>query len=225
MIILWIACCTQHRWVTSLATISIMFPRILATALFQHWIIRVMKGAGQMPYECTRVSLRQRQGKDVSSILSACVRLIDCYWKLSNFILIQVGTADTQQVELMHTGPGWLFVKVSWKLLVWGDGKRSNIPCMDYLSVCVPVVQLIYISFFICGQSVASCSANCSQRLCHRHFSRHDVPNEKTTIPFPDILWKKHLQLCFHTFIDATWLWCFVSAADTIAHDEEKTLL
>lgn len=66
-------------------------------------------------------------------------------------------------------------------------GRREEVEYLVHglsICVCVPVVQLIYITVFICGQSVASCSANCSQRLCHRHFSRHDVPNEKPQYRF-----------------------------------------
>lgn len=141
-----------------------------------------------MHCEYTRVFLRHCQGNDTSSVLSACVRVIDCYWKPSSFTLSQVWTADTQQVELMQTGPCWLFVKVSWKPLVWGDGKGVNAMYMDCLCMCL-CCTLICITPCICGQSVASCSTNCSlcQRLCHLHLNHHCVSN-KTTLPCPDIL-------------------------------------
>lgn len=110
MITLGIACCTQHIWLQDASYLP-GFWQLMER--FKPAIIQTIKGAGQVHCECTWVFLRHCQGKNTSCVLSGRVRVIDCYWKLSSFTLCQVWNADTQQVELMQTGPIWLFVKVS----------------------------------------------------------------------------------------------------------------
>lgn len=60
----------------------------LQCALATVWAVRIMqaiKGAGQVHYEDSGVSLRLSQGLIASSVLPVCVRVTDCYWRPSRY--------------------------------------------------------------------------------------------------------------------------------------------
>lgn len=126
---------------TYVATVRVTFPCVLAIV----WTVEAHNdpnhhgcrpGAPTIP----GCFLRHCQGKDTSSVLSACVRLIDCYWKQSSFTSSQVWTADTQQVESMQTVCQGLI-----KAACVGRGMKVNIMQASSVCVCVcvwcPVVR------------------------------------------------------------------------------------
>lgn len=94
--------------------------------------------------------MRHCQGKDTSTVLSACVRVIDCYWKRSSFTLSQAGTAHAN----------WASLAVCQGLIKAASVGKRDEGEYHVLFICVSCCTVICSSPFICGQSVASCSTN-----------------------------------------------------------------
>lgn len=146
----------KHIWPQCASCFPVFCPLLIP---FEPVIIETIKDSGQVHCESTGVFLRRCQGNGTSSVLSTCVRVIDCHWKRSSFTLSQVWT--TQQVAA-HAN--WASLAVCQGFMkaacVW-RGMEVNSTCMHCVYVCL-CWTLICTSPFSCGQSVASCLTNCA---------------------------------------------------------------
>lgn len=160
--------------------------------------MQTIKGAGQVHSGYDKVvfffCLETMPGEWTSSVLSACVRLIDCYWKLSKFSLSQIWNMDKLQVDLKHMTRGWLLVKVLQKLLLWRDWWETISGTWVFLC-CAVGRSFTSGSLFVVMVLQAALPTVEFVNDCAINVTTMTACQTKPPPPWPDKLWTPSLML------------------------------